>query len=229
MAADQQNIVWPSFALAFVGGYSDAASFILAKTFTGHLTGNFVLTAISIAAHDWPTFSRRVLAIALFLLGIILSVLLQRWLARKSSRSFLAGVLWLEIMLIGLAYFLLTSSLAARSALFVICMALALGLQNGAWREAGGITVHSTYLSGMITSLLTSGTQRYFAKTAGAAWTDIKISLLSGIWLAFVAGATLGAALVLRFGALGILGTALVLLALLLQPAVTRLRSKGAR
>jgi uncharacterized membrane protein YoaK (UPF0700 family) len=227
MAADQQNIAWPSFGLAFVGGYSDAASFILAKTFTGHLTGNFVLTAISIAAHDWLTFSRRVLAIALFLLGIILSVMLERWLARKSSGSFLAGVLWLEIMLIALSYLLLTSSLAARSALFVICMALALGLQNGAWRQAGGITVHSTYLTGMITSLLTAGTQRYLAKPAGAAWADIKTSLLSGIWIAFVVGATLGAALVLRFGALSILGTAVVLLALLLQQAVAGWRSRG--
>jgi uncharacterized membrane protein YoaK (UPF0700 family) len=95
------------------------------------------------------------------------------------------------------------------------------------WKARGGVRLYT--LTGMITSLLTTGTQRYFAKTAGAAWADIKISLLSGIWLAFVAGATLGAALVLRFGALGILGTALVLLALLPQPAVTRLRSKGAR
>jgi uncharacterized membrane protein YoaK (UPF0700 family) len=34
---------WLSFGLAFVGGYGDAASFILAKTFTGHVTGNLVL------------------------------------------------------------------------------------------------------------------------------------------------------------------------------------------
>jgi len=32
---------WLSFGLAFVGGYGDAASFVLAKTSTGHVTGNF--------------------------------------------------------------------------------------------------------------------------------------------------------------------------------------------
>ncbi|MEJ2671730.1 MAG: YoaK family protein [Deltaproteobacteria bacterium] len=185
MVEDHRNITWLSFGLAFVGGYSDAASFLLAQTFTGHLTGNFVLTAISLATQDWPTLFRRVLAIALFLMGIILSVILERLLARKSSASFLPQVLGLEIGLICLAYFVLTTALTARLGLFVICMAVALGLQNGAWRKAGGITVHSTYLTGMITNLVTTGAQRYLAKTARDGTADTKISLLSGIWIAF--------------------------------------------
>jgi uncharacterized membrane protein YoaK (UPF0700 family) len=40
-----------SCGLAFVGGYGDAASFILAKSFTRRVTGNLVLGAIAIAAH----------------------------------------------------------------------------------------------------------------------------------------------------------------------------------
>lgn len=44
-----------SCGLAFVGGYGDAASFILAKSFTGHVTGNVVLGAIAIAPHQWRT------------------------------------------------------------------------------------------------------------------------------------------------------------------------------
>jgi uncharacterized membrane protein YoaK (UPF0700 family) len=44
---------WLSFGLAFVRGYGDAASFVLARTFTGHVTGNLVLAAISVAARDW--------------------------------------------------------------------------------------------------------------------------------------------------------------------------------
>ena len=227
MVEEPRQITWLSCGLAFVGGYGDAASFILAKTFTGHVTGNFVLTAISLAGQDWQTFLRRVLAIALFILGIILSVMLDRWLARKLSGSFLSWVLGLEILLISLSYVLLTSAFAARLGLFVTCMAIALGLQNGAWREAGGITVHSTYLTGMITSLVTSGTQRYIFKTPGEARAAAKISLLSGIWLAFVAGATAGAALVFGLGALGILGSALVLLALLIYQSFTSRRGPG--
>ena len=114
MAEDLQNINWLSFGLAFVGGYSDAASLLLAKTFTGHVTGNFILTAISIAAHDWQNFTRRVLAIALFLMGIILSVILERVLTKNPWQSFLPIVLGLEIVLILLAYVALTSLLGAR-------------------------------------------------------------------------------------------------------------------
>jgi uncharacterized membrane protein YoaK (UPF0700 family) len=32
-----------AIGLAFTGGYADAASFLLAHTFTGHLTGNCIL------------------------------------------------------------------------------------------------------------------------------------------------------------------------------------------
>jgi len=49
------QVTWLAFGLVFVGGYGDAASLILPKTFTGHLTGNFVLTAISLAGSA-PTF-----------------------------------------------------------------------------------------------------------------------------------------------------------------------------
>jgi uncharacterized membrane protein YoaK (UPF0700 family) len=48
----RQTDVRLSFGLAFVGGYADAASFVLAKTFTGHLTGTLALGSIALAAHD---------------------------------------------------------------------------------------------------------------------------------------------------------------------------------
>jgi uncharacterized membrane protein YoaK (UPF0700 family) len=63
---------WLSFGLAFVGGYGDAASFVLAKTFTGHLTGNLVLGAIAVAAHDWRAMLGRLSAVVTFLLGVLL-------------------------------------------------------------------------------------------------------------------------------------------------------------
>jgi uncharacterized membrane protein YoaK (UPF0700 family) len=215
-------VIWLSFGLAFVGGYADAASIILARTFTGHLTGNFVLTAISLAGSDWLNLCRRVLAIALFLLGIVLSVVLEKWLARKSLRPLLPVVLALEIVLIATAYFALTSPLAVRLELFVILMALALGLQNGAWREAGGVTVHSTYLTGMVTNLLTTGTKRFVYPSVREAEVEGKVNLLWGMWIAFVLGAVLGAALVFHFQAPGILGTVVVLLALMIGHAVMR-------
>ena len=66
-----QTGMWLSLGLAFVGGYGDAASFVLAKTFTGHVTGNLVLAAIAVAAHDWRATLAPLSAIVTFLIGIV--------------------------------------------------------------------------------------------------------------------------------------------------------------
>jgi uncharacterized membrane protein YoaK (UPF0700 family) len=50
------------------------------------------------------------------------------------------------------------------------------------------------------------------------------MSLICGIWFALILGAALGAALVFHFDALGILGPALVLLALLIHQSVAAWR-----
>jgi uncharacterized membrane protein YoaK (UPF0700 family) len=220
--ADKSVIItWTSLGLAFVGGYGDAASFILANTFTGHITGNFVLIAVSLAGRDWPTFWRRGLAIVLFLAGILLSVVLEQRLRSKPAR-FLPVVLITEIILVVAACGALSLQLQGRPELFILGMALALGLQNGAWRQAGGITVHSTYLTGMVTNLLTTGAKKYLSPDLRQATPDAGISLLLGIWAAFIGGAVLGAALVLRLGGAGMLGAAVVLLALLVGQILPR-------
>jgi uncharacterized membrane protein YoaK (UPF0700 family) len=168
-----QNDTWVSFELAFVGGYGDAASFVLAKTFTGHVTGNLVLTA-AIAAHDWRAALEPLSAIVTFLIGISLSVLIVRPLKARLS---------------------------------------------GAFRRVGGISVHTTYLTGMITSLISTTTERHASEvtplTLGSP--DPKVGLLCGIWIAFVLGAGTGTAMVLHFKALGMLGAALLLIPLLLR------------
>jgi uncharacterized membrane protein YoaK (UPF0700 family) len=224
MSEDLSSSTWLSFGLAFVGGYGDAASFILAKTFTGHLTGNFVLTAISIAGHDWPTFFRRILAIALFLTGILFSVTVERLVARNASWSLMPAVIGLEVILVSMAYFAMTSHLSASLELFVVCMSLALGLQNGALRQAKGISIHTTYVTGMITNLLTTGAKRYFDQSARGSGPDPTVNLLCGMWLAFIFGALTGAAMVFRFKALGIFGlVAILLIALIAYQSRIRL------
>ena len=72
---------WLYFVLAFVGSYGDAASVVLAKTFTGHVTGSLVLAAIAIAAHKWSALVAHLSAVLFFLVGIISSVLIERALA----------------------------------------------------------------------------------------------------------------------------------------------------
>jgi hypothetical protein len=59
---------WLSLALAFAGGYGDSASFVLANTFAGHVTGAFVCSdqccqlrlADFLATFHWDCFFSRV-------------------------------------------------------------------------------------------------------------------------------------------------------------------------
>jgi uncharacterized membrane protein YoaK (UPF0700 family) len=207
-----------SFALAFVGGYGDAASLVLAKTFTGHVTGNLVLGAIAIAAQDWRAMLGHLTAIVTFLLGTVLSIVIVWPLKVWPSWRLIPTIMGIEVILIVAAAFMLRSGMAPRVEIFVILVSLALGLQNGAFRRVGGISVHTTYLTGMITSLISTEAEKY---TSGLPSTpvrasDPKIGVFCGIWISFVLGAGIGAAMAFHFKGFGILGAAVLLIALIL-------------
>jgi len=209
---------WLSFGLAFVGGYGDAAGFVLARTFTGHITGNMVLAAIAIASHDWRGILTHLSAILCFLVGILLSVLLARLAPAPTIWPHLPVALGVEMSLIAAAYLALASHAAVGIEMFVICLSLALGMQNGAFRRTGGISVHTNYLTGMITGMIATKAERYaFPAVPAVNASDSKVSLLCGIWVAFVLGATIGAAMVFHFKELGILGAALLLLVIVVH------------
>jgi uncharacterized membrane protein YoaK (UPF0700 family) len=211
--------MWLSLGLAFVGGYGDAAGFVLAKTFTGHVTGNLVLAAIAVAAHDWRAMLGPLSAVVTFLIGIFVSVLIVRPLKAWSSWPLLPAIMGIEIILILAASLALASGVAHGVEILVIFVSLAMGLQNGAFRRAGGISVHTTYLTGMITSLISTEAEQYASQVVPSPVSahDPKISLLCGIWIAFVLGAGTGAAMVLLFGAVGMLGAAVPLILLVLR------------
>lgn len=221
---------WLSFAFAFVGGFGDAAGFILAKTFTGHVTGNLVLAAIAVVAHDWRATFAHFSAVICFLAGIPLIVLIVRLPPARSPWPLLTTVVAIEVILIVAAYLAVASHAAAGLEIFVICMSLALGLQNGAFRRTGGISVHTNYLTGMLTGLIAGKVEKFaFQVTPGPAIAiDSKSGLLFGIWAVFVLGAVTGAAAVLSFKEPAILGAALILLAIIVRNSVTVLRSHSA-
>jgi uncharacterized membrane protein YoaK (UPF0700 family) len=210
---------WLYCALAFVGGYGDAASVVLAKTFTGHVTGSLVLAAIAIAAHKWSALTAHLSAVLFFLVGIISSVLIERALAAWSFFKSLPTVLSIEVILTMTAYLAFASRAAARVEVFVVCMSLALGMQNGAFQRTGGISVHTTYLTGMVTSLMTAEAKQPQIMSTR----DPKLNLLYGIWLAFFVGGAIGAAMAFKFKEIGVLGATFLLLIIL----ICRIRERG--
>jgi hypothetical protein len=83
-----------SIGLAFIGGYADAASFVLAHTFTGHLIGNCVLATVSAASKEWNLAADRLLAIMVFLMGILASLTLSRFIPISAAMPENCAAFW---------------------------------------------------------------------------------------------------------------------------------------
>ena len=218
---------WLSLALAFVGGYCDAVGFVLAKTFTGHVTGNLVLGAIAVATHDWNVVLARFVAVACFLIGTLLSGVIDRFLKTWPASRQLSAAIGIELLLVVIGCFALLSHAAGGRESFVVCISLGLGLQNGAFQRTGGISVHTTYLTGLITGLIATQSDTYFSHTTQSLQTTAnpKIRVLSGIWLAFVMGAGAGAEMVIAHRALALLGAAALLAGIIARDLVSALRT----
>jgi uncharacterized membrane protein YoaK (UPF0700 family) len=208
-----------SVGLAFVGGYADASSYLLARTFTGHLTGNCVLAAVSAASKDLSLTLDRLLAVVVFLGGILFSLILSRFAPVRLRPSSLAITMFIEILLF------LSASLFLRAGgsqeLFIVCMCLALGMQNGALNRTNGISVHSTYMTGMVTGLLQKTFDHLLADRSskenpsrGSARLTLQVP--ASMWISFILGAVTGSVLVSSFHSLGLLGIVLPLILLIL-------------
>jgi uncharacterized membrane protein YoaK (UPF0700 family) len=156
-------------------------------------------------------------AVLFFLIGVFASVRIEpalaAWQRVKSPFAFLI----IEASLTLAAYLALATHATTGAEVFVVCMSLALGIQNGAFQSTGGISVHTTYLTGMITGLITAE-----AKNAISTTRDSRQRLLYGIWVAFVVGGIVGAGLALHFKEKGILGTTVILLVIFVCQTRTR-------
>ena len=205
-----------SIGLAFIGGYADASSFVLARTLTGHLTGNCVLAAVSAAGKDWYLTLDRILAVIVFLGGILVSLILNRFAFARLRQSSLAIAMLIEVLLF-LSAFLFVGNRA--NELFIVCMCLALGIQNGALHRTKGISVHSTFMTGLVTTLMHKSFDHFSAQ--GSPKDDsskeparLAIRVLASMWVSFILGAVTGAVMVTSFHNIGLLGIVLVLIPL---------------
>ena len=208
-----------SIGLAFIGGYADASSYLLARTFTGHLTGNYVLAAVSAASGDWYLTLDQVLAVVVFLGGILCSLMLNRFAPIRLRLSSLAIAMFIEVLLFLSASLFLSNR--ANKELFIMCMCLALGIQNGAHHKTNGISVHSTYMTGMVTVLMQKSFDHLSSKQSPKEDSSrdsprLTIEVLAPMWISFILGALTGALIVSSFQRIGFLGIVLLLILLIL-------------
>ena len=214
-----------SIGLAFVGGYADASSYLLARTFTGHLTGNCVLAAVSAASKEWYLTLDRLLAVIVFLAGILVSLILNRFVPIRLRRYSLAIAMFIEVLLIVSGSLLVINR--ANNELFIVCMCLALGIQNGALDKTNGIGVHSTYMTGMVTTLVQKSFDRYSSKRSPREDSSkdparLSIQVLAPMWISFIFGALIGAVIVSSFHSIGLSGIVLPLVLLIFAEMKTK-------
>jgi uncharacterized membrane protein YoaK (UPF0700 family) len=134
-------------------------------------------------------------------------------------------------MLIEVLFFLsaaLFLSSGANQELFIVCMCLALGIQNGALHKTNGISVHSTYMTGMVTTLMQKSFDQLFSKQgpkkdSSKTSARLPIQVLASMWMSFIFGAVAGAVTVSFFHSIGLFGIILPLILLMCAEMKTKL------
>ncbi|MGO8793813.1 MAG: YoaK family protein [Candidatus Sulfotelmatobacter sp.] len=212
-------------AFAFLGGYADASGYVVTGAFTGHITGAIVVAAIGAASRDWRNFILRLGGIAGFLISVAIAESLVEKFGQRLSRYVLTLLIAIELALFALGYLASSLRLNSAQALLVICLSLALGLQNGVWRRLGGaVALHTTFFTGLSMNLVATETDEKLLHSRGASNVS-SVKLPVDLLLAFFLGATLGAAAALHFHVGAILG-AVLLLVLMMTASAVRLETR---
>ncbi|MGL5951702.1 DUF1275 domain-containing protein [Providencia rustigianii] len=138
--------------LTFIGGFVDACSFVIFEVFTGHLTGNSILSMIYLAKMDISMLLLSVISI----LGFFVGTFFGSWVRLKHSAlvvyRFVLGLVFLIFSCVFLLYFFAQTFYSPDLAIFMISFSM--GIQNGYFNKAGTVDVHSTYVTGMTTSCI---------------------------------------------------------------------------
>ena len=230
-----------AFPLAWVGGFVDAVGFLtLAGLFVAHMSGNTVRLGVFLGDGDWSLAAQRLVPIIFFTIGVVVGIALSEALRRRSAPAPAARVLGIEAVLL-LAFMLVGQAvLDGRGAaagswdyyLLAIVAVLTMGLQNAALRRVAGVPIHTTFVTGILTSVAEEIVNGWYA------WRDARrggptddrnrarasfqrARLHGGVWLSYLAGGVLGALLVLRWD-LWVLALPLAALAVLIVVDLAR-------
>ena len=179
----------------FVGGYADAASYLLLQSFTGHVTVNSVLFAISLVSRNWPLAALQFWAVACFLGGTLASLLLEGKPHRLSRSISIRLSLALEAFLIAAAAHILWHHWPADHFASLTCLCFALGIQNGAVSKIQGLSVHTTFITGLTTKILSTAVKDK----------NPQFRILAALARRFCFGALVSAVLTGRFQSLSLL------------------------
>jgi uncharacterized membrane protein YoaK (UPF0700 family) len=180
------------------------------------VTGNSVLAAIALTSGG--ATKELLLAVFCFLGATAFAQNLRSSTDRPVGSNRFRYVLIAEIILLFLSPYTLGDQ---HRALFIAAMCLAFGLQNGGLSKVGGIGLHSTYLTGTLTHLLSLVVRAGAADTQA---TKFETRTLLLVWFAFVAGALCGGLTISHVGPKGVWGMPLLLVIVIGMPFWSQIR-----
>ena len=134
----------------------------------------------------------RLLAVVVFLGGILLSLILTRSAPVRLRDFSLAITMFIEVLL------LLSASLLLRAGgnqeLFIVCMCLAPVFENCALDKTNGFSVHSTYMTGMVTALMRKSFDHLFSnrsskENASSDSARLTFQVPVSTWMSYIFGA----------------------------------------
>ncbi len=194
-AQDQARQTGAAFLLAGVGGSVDAVGYLLfSGLFMGFMSGNTTVMGLRLGQGQWAEAGRAAFPILLFTLGVFVGALLS------GSKQKPAPALGLVACLLAAAWGWLAwghpgPTTPADPDYFprVALLAGAMGVQSGALRRVGAQSVHTTFVTGDLTSFATLMASSFLKPVSGPSSASAGKVLLAGVWVAYVLSAAVGA------------------------------------
>lgn len=208
-----------AIALTAVAGSVDAIGYILLyRVFTANMTGNTVAIGMGVVQGDWSLAVRRGFIIPMFLIGMLWSRVIAHLGYRRHWRHSASVLFGSEALLLACfavaGLLLLPDGRIERSTgsiyfLLVALPALAMGVQNASLSHFGPLSVRTTHVTGNLATLADqmaifgiwffgAGRERGGRRALADSCKQDSLhetAFLTAVWLAYLTGAAIGAAL----------------------------------
>jgi uncharacterized membrane protein YoaK (UPF0700 family) len=201
-----------ALALTFTAGYVDIIGYLgIYKLFTANMTGNTVHLARNLSQGHWGDAAIAAYVLMAFVAGSVAGRLIVEIGARHRIRSIASLTLFLEAALIAIVVTLsLHAKVNAGLPPMLLLLAAAMGLQTATLTRIGPLTVHTTFVTGMINKFAQTLSHTLFLtydRLFGAKHCEDKqqnaarqtIFFLS-IWILYCSGALAGARVDTKLG-----------------------------
>ncbi len=196
--------------LGWVAGFADAFGYLcLNHVFTSHISGNSVAAGAEAGQGHWREAARHIWPILFFILGFFIGLILETACARLQLRRRFSVALILEMVLLA-TFFLFgrrwihSTDIAlygtAKFYFLVAALAGAMGVQAASLRRVRSQSVHTSYVTGMLTHSVENAVTVLFAaydrlrnRIIEPFGDNIKRMIFyAGLWLSFTIGAVCG-------------------------------------